>query len=199
MALSLSFTDTFQRLDAMGLTDVLLPFLLIFSIVFAVLNKAKLFGKDKKNIDVIVALVIALLVVIPHVTGTYPPGGDVVEIMNNAIPNVSIVIVAIVMLLIMIGVFGVNLDIAGSSLGGIIALLAALIVFFIFGRSAGWFGKNLPPWLGFLNNPDTMALIVVLLVFGIIVAFVTGDDDNRAGEGFMDFFNEIGKSLTRHK
>ena len=198
MAISLSFADTFQRLDAMGLTDVMLPFLLIFSIVFAVLNKAKIFGKDKKNIDVIVALVIALLVVKPHVTGAYPPGGDVVEIMNNAIPHVSIVIIGIVMLLIMIGVFGVNIDLAGSSLGGIVALLAALIVFFIFGKSAGWFGGNLPSWLGFLNNPDTLALIVVLLVFGIIVAFVTGEDEGNAGKGIMDFFDEIGKSVKRH-
>lgn len=198
MALGLNFVDTFQRLDAMGLTDVMLPFLLIFSIVFAVLNKAKIFGKDKKNIEVIVALVIALLVVIPHVTGAYPPGGDVVEIMNNAIPHVSIVIIGIVMLLIMIGVFGVNIDLAGSSLGGIVALLAALIVFFIFGRSAGWFGGNLPPWLGFLNNPDTIALILVLLVFGVIVAFITGEEKGDAGKGIMDFFDEIGKSVKRH-
>lgn len=198
MALGLNFVDTFQRLDAMGLTDVMLPFLLIFSIVFAVLNKAKIFGKDKKNIDVIVALVIALLVVIPHVTGAYPPGGDVVEIMNNAIPHVSIVIIGIVMLLIMIGVFGVNIDLAGSSLGGMVALFAALVVFFIFGRSAGWFGGNIPPWLGFLNNPDTIALIVVLLVFGIIVAFVTGEDEGNAGKGIMDFFDEIGKSVRKH-
>ena len=32
-----------------SLTDVILPFLLIFAVVFAILQRVKIFGKDKKN------------------------------------------------------------------------------------------------------------------------------------------------------
>ncbi len=42
---------------------IVLPFLLVFAIVFAVLQKAQIFGKDKKQTDAIIALVIGLLVV----------------------------------------------------------------------------------------------------------------------------------------
>jgi len=42
---------------------IILPFLLVFALVFAVLQKAQIFGKEKKQTDVIIAAVIALLVV----------------------------------------------------------------------------------------------------------------------------------------
>ncbi|MBS1267256.1 MAG: hypothetical protein MAG795_01228 [Candidatus Woesearchaeota archaeon] len=198
MAIS-GFQDVFLRLESMGLTDVLLPFLLIFTIVYSVLHRVNIFG-DRKNVNAVIAIIMALLVVIPHVTGDYPAGADVVEIMNNAIPNVSIFIVAIVMLLIMIGVFGVNVNIAGTSLGGIVALVSFLIVAAIFGNSAGWFGnRNLPPWLSFLRDSDAQALIIVLLFFGIIVWFITSEpgDGPNIGEGMMSMFNNLGNALER--
>lgn len=196
-----SFTDLIIRLENMGLTDVLLPFVLIFAIVFAVLQRAMLFGEKRKNINVIVSLVIALLVVVPHVTGGYPVNADPVEIMNTAIPNVSLVIVGVIMLMILVGVFGVNVNIAGKSLGGIVALLSFAVIVFIFGKAAGWFNTSLPPMFGFLNDPDTQALLLVLLVFGLIIWFVTGDDSEGAdvGKGIMGFFENIGQALEHKK
>ena len=43
--------------------EIILPFLLIFVIVFAILQKSKVLGDGKKQIDAIVALVIGLIVV----------------------------------------------------------------------------------------------------------------------------------------
>jgi len=43
--------------------EVLLPFLLIFVVVFAILQKTEILGKGKRQIDAIVALVIGLIVV----------------------------------------------------------------------------------------------------------------------------------------
>ena len=60
-----------RALDGWGLTDVMLPFLLIFTLVFAIMQKTKILGEDKKNFNVIIALVMALLVVIPHITSSY--------------------------------------------------------------------------------------------------------------------------------
>ena len=186
--------QTIYGLEQYGLTDVLLPFLLIFAVVFAILQKVKIFGKDKKNINVILSLVIGLLVVIPHVTNSYPPGQDVVEIMNSAIPNISIILIAIVMLLILVGVFGSEVDIAGTSLAGWIALASFLVVGYIFGRSAGWF-QYWPDWLWWLDDPNTQALVVILLVFGVLIWFVTkepGSRDDKAGA-----IKKIGDSLGK--
>jgi len=43
--------------------ETILPFLLVFTIVFGVLQKSKIFGDGKRQIDAIVALVIGLLVI----------------------------------------------------------------------------------------------------------------------------------------
>ena len=64
--------DFFQSLERWGLTDIMLPFLLVFVLVFAVLEKTAVLGADKKNFNVIVALVLALATIIPHATSTYP-------------------------------------------------------------------------------------------------------------------------------
>ena len=168
----MDFTQFIVTLERFGLTDALLPFLLIFAIVFASLQKVKVFGQDKKNISIIIALVMGLLVVIPHVTDSYPPGRDIVEIMNNAIPSISLIIVAIVMLLILLGVFGSELDIAGTSLAGWIAILAFLTVLYVFGASAKWWQSG---WLSWLGGWDTWAIVIILLIFGIVIHIITAE------------------------
>lgn len=176
------FQDGLMQLEEMGFLDVIVPFILIFTIVFAVLQKTKILGVDKdgdprKNFNSVIALVMALAVIIPHVMGTYPYGADVVVIINSALPNVSAVLVAILMMLLIIGVFGGEVNIAGSSLAGwaVIFSIAATVV--IFGAAADWF--QLPQWLYFLEDSDTQSLIVVVLVFAMIIAFVTKSDKKK--------------------
>lgn len=190
----MDFTELMRTLEYWGLTDALLPFLLIFTIIFAVLQKTHILGEGRKNFNVVVALVIALSVVIPHVTNSYPADADVVEIMNNALPNVSIVLVAIIMVLILIGLLGGEARWMGGSLSGWIAIISFLIVIFIFGRSAGWF-ETLPRWLWWLDDPNTQALVIIILIFGIIIWFITKEDKaektgflKRAMEDLGDFF-----------
>lgn len=43
--------------------EVVLPFLLVFTVVFAILQKTKVLGEGKKQIDAIVALVVGLIVI----------------------------------------------------------------------------------------------------------------------------------------
>ena len=57
-------------LDNWGVSDVLLPFLLVFTIVYAVLAKTKILG-EAKNLNIVLAIVLGLVFVIPHVTGGF--------------------------------------------------------------------------------------------------------------------------------
>ena len=184
-----AFVNAIESMENWGLTDVLLPFLLIFTIMFAILQKTKILGLDKKNFSVIIALVIALTVVIPHVTGSYPPDGDIVDIMNSALPNISIVVVAIVMLLILIGILGGQATWMGGSLSGWIAIVALLIVLFIFGRAASWY-TSWPRWLWWLEDPDTQALVIIILIFGIIIWWVTKEPSEEGKK--WKLFSDIG-------
>lgn len=188
----MAFQDLMAYLDNIGVADVLLPFILIFTLVFAILQKTKIFGEKSKNFNVIVALVMGLGVVIPHVMGRYPPGSDIVEIMNSALPNVSVVLVAILMLLLIVGIFGKNINLAGSPIGGWFVILAVIMVVYIFGRAAGWFSS--PEWLGFLDNPETQTMVVVILVFAIIIWFVTKDeetDETKKRDSMAENFRKL--------
>lgn len=192
----MNFKDFILRLNDWGVADVLLPFILVFTIVFAIMQKTEILGKGKKNINVMISLVMGLAVVFPHVLGVLPPESDPVNIINNALPNVSIVLVAIVMLLLLIGLLGGEIKWLGTSVSGWVALICFLIIIFIFGRAAGWFMGRLPNWLQWLDDPDTQAMIIILLVFGIIVWFITKDDTNRKSNllgGAMEHFGQLFK------
>src|SRR3989338_3656393 len=92
-----------------GVLDFLLPFILVFTITYAVLRKTKILGdENKKQFSVIVALVLALLFVVPHMLGTYPLGYDPVQVLNSTLPSISLIAVAAIMLLLLIGVFGTD-------------------------------------------------------------------------------------------
>jgi len=186
------FEEGIIQLEEMGVLDVILPFILVFVIVFAVLQKTKVLGteedgkKPRKNFNAVVALVMGMAVIIPHVLGTYPAGGDVVDIINTSLPHVSVVLVAVLMLLLMIGVFGGDVNIAGSSLAGWAVLFSIVATVFIFGSAAEWF--MLPGWLDFMLDPELQTLVVVILVFALIIWFVTHEPKEKKKDepSFMD-------------
>lgn len=57
---SLGFTNVLNQLDQIGFFSYILPFLLIFALVYAILTKLDIF-KDNKGAGLIVALAIGLL------------------------------------------------------------------------------------------------------------------------------------------
>jgi hypothetical protein len=167
-----NFVELFRTLEGYGLTDALLPFLLIFTILFAMLQKTKILGAGKKNFNIMVAFILAALVVIPHITRSYPARYDLVEILNNALPNVSIIIVAIVLALLLIGLFGGEAKWMGGSLSGGIAIIAFAIVIYVFGGAAGWWENIGLRWW----DQDAITLVIIILVFAIVIWYVTKED-----------------------
>ena len=65
------FRGVIGLLDRIGVYDIVLPFLLVFTIMFAILEKTKIFGVDKidkvevtkKNINAMVSIIVAFIVV----------------------------------------------------------------------------------------------------------------------------------------
>ncbi len=193
------FRNMIYSLEQIGVLDVIMPFILIFTIIYAVLQKTKIMGKDskgnpRKNFNVIIALVMALAVVIPHVTGRNLYGISVVDIINNALPNVALVAVIIVMILLTIGVFGKEFDI-GEGFGGVFVIFAFLVIGFIFAASAGLFRYgSLPHWLYFIYDSQFQALVVTLLVFGVIIYFITKEEKPEKGKD-KNFMTELNKMI----
>ncbi|MBI2656230.1 hypothetical protein HYX03_00645 [Candidatus Woesearchaeota archaeon] len=195
---ALKLEGFFRALENWGLTDVMLPFLLIFVIIYAVLQKTRILGETKKNLNVVVALVVGLLVVIPHITGRFPPNADPVLIMNDALPQVSLVLVAIVFLLIMIGVFGQDYVFLGVTMPGWITLISFMIILLIFGGSAGWWAGDFGSTLEDFFGTEGIAVFIMLVTFGVIIAWITGDSKEREERTIlnrlgMDFSKLFGK------
>ena len=165
-------TDFVVSLQEWGVVDIMLPFLLIFTVIFAILQKTKILGAGKKQFNAVIALVVALSVVIPHVTKSYPGGFDVIEILNAFLPQIALIAVVLIMILILVGVFA-------PAYSGWIALVGAILVAFLFfGTTQYLYGTK---WMFEVFGEDVITLIVILVVFGIVIWFITSEKPAGAG------------------
>ncbi|MBS3166393.1 hypothetical protein J4444_04685 [Candidatus Woesearchaeota archaeon] len=183
----LGYNSWVNVLQQYGVLDFLLPFLLVFTIIYAVLSKTKILGgEEKKQFNIIVALVLALLFVVPHMLGTYPLGYDPVAVLNATLPSISLVAVAAIMLLLLMGVFGTDFS---KTAAPFIAVIAILFVIYIFGASLNvWRG---PYDIFYWWTTDVTELLIVLIVFGLIVYFITKEPTKTSGNRVMESFGKL--------
>lgn len=172
-------SSIWYTLEYWGLSDAILPFILLFVIIYATLHKSKFLGENNR-FNGVLAVVISLMVVVPHIMKRYPPGYDVVNIINSALPQVSVLIVAIVSFFIIIGIFGGRAG-WGSAFSGIVVIGALIGVAIIFLNAANIY--NTPNWLNFLRDSNTQAILVIIIVFGLLVWFITREPGAGTGMG----------------
>jgi len=165
-----NFASIFQNY---GIVDFILPFLLVFTITYAVLKKSEVITKDPKKdvFNVVIAIVMGLLFVVPHLTGSYPLGYDPVEIMNNSLPHISLVSVAAIMVLLLLGIFGKDF---GPSLTPLILIISLGFVIFIFGASLNLW--NSPQDTFSWWTPELTEIMIIIFVFGLVIWFITKKD-----------------------
>ncbi len=191
------FDGMIQSLQQWGVFEVLLPFILIFTIVFAVLEKTKVLGKEKhqvKKYGSVVALVVALSVVFSHFYGVvFFHGKTIVEVINQSLAGIGLLLVAIVMMLLTIGLWTGKTPDGSKGIGIWFTLISGLTVLGIFLTSMGTFQNASFIWR--ILNSDVMPLIVAVLVFGLIIKFIAADEKTpeerekkSAAKGLKDFF-----------
>ena len=115
-----------------GLFDVVLPFLLVFTIIFAILEKTRILGTVKikgdevpnKNLNSMVSFVVALLTVAT---------ANVVRTINESLPNVVLLTVIGLSFLIMVGVFmkTEEMDLRSKHMTFIIFMFVGVIAIFL--------------------------------------------------------------------
>ncbi len=159
---NVDFTDMIKTLEDMGFYQVVLPFMLVFTIMFAILQKIKLFGADTKNINVVVAVVIAFFVV--RVT-------SIISIINQFLPKVSMIVLVLLMFLLVLGIFGSG-ELKGWSgwpffvgmIGAVLGIVWALVSSF---PGAGSGGSLLPSWL--VLTPQDKAILLAVGIFVLLL------------------------------
>lgn len=99
-----TFRGALEFLDKIGVYDVILPFLLIFTIVFAILEKTKVLGTEeikgvkytKKNLNSIIAFAVAFIVV---------ASTRLVAAINQIMANIVLLLLLSISFLLLIGSF----------------------------------------------------------------------------------------------
>ena len=99
-----TFRGAIHFFEQLGIYDVVLPFLLIFSIVFAIFERTKVLGTEeidgekitKKNLNAIIAFVVSFLVI---------ASARMVAIINEALPKIVILLFLGVFFLALVGIF----------------------------------------------------------------------------------------------
>lgn len=185
MAVTFSFQDFLEGLDDIGFYDVALPFLLVFTISFAILQKIKIFGDKGKNFNAVIAVVMAFLVV---------KNAAIVEVMNAFLPQISLISIIIVVTLLLIGIL-LNKENASFTgpLAGIGILLTFGAIIFAFITSSGALGWELPSWLNFTS--DDWNFYVGLAIFFLFFLYITSDSQPGQKSSVLEFLEGLGKGI----
>lgn len=170
MIFQLAFTSSnlVSALQQYGFVDLVIPFVLIFAVMFAILQKVNLFtGEEGKKYNTIISMATALLIVIPHVLSPSP--NDAVSVINKFLPEFVFITFALLILLMLLGlVGGAEQATSGAYIIGIAAILAviylAIIILNAVSPTAG-----LP---AFLSDPNFQAIVIVILVLGLVIYYI---------------------------
>jgi hypothetical protein len=168
-----------QFLRDFGFFNVVLPFILVFALVFGILEKTKLFGivkhkgdeYPKSNINSMVAFSIAFFVV---------AASNIVDAIQVALPQISLVLIIIITMLLLIGSFFGDEQLKFVEkykwAKGIMMLIILIVVLAIFLNAVG----VLMPFLQFVGISMSTGgggnvvgaaflLLIMILAFWIIV------------------------------
>lgn len=172
------FRGVIDFLDKMGVYDIILPFILVFTIVFAVLEKTKVLGLEKidgkdytkKNLNSIVAFSVAFLVI---------ASTQLVAMINQVMANVVLLIILAICFLMLVGVFMGDKEFTLKDYPGwmkffMVLMFAGIVVIFL---NAITIGENTLLEIAlsifvYWNETWAAAIIFLIVIFGFMFYIV---------------------------
>ena len=170
--MAFSIADVLNQWQAAGVFDYVLPFLLIFAVVFGILASTNIIG-NKKGVLVIVSLVVGLLAI---------RLGFVQAFFAQIFPRLGVGIAVILALLIMTGLFITSKEVKYWMYG--LAAVAVIIWVIILVGSFGNIG-----WMGGYMGDYAGLIIGVLLIIGVIIAVVAAGGSSSDGTAERQVFH----------
>lgn len=169
---------TIDFLGRLGVYDVLLPFLLVFTLVFAFLEKTKVLGieivKDKKgnehtytrkNLNAIVAFCMGFFVI---------ASSQLVRIISEVMANTIIIVVTAVCFMLAIGVYhtGTKEMQVGDKWRPWLWGISGVAILFIVLNALGWLNA-IYAFVTRTYQSSWFATLALILVFIGLMAFIT--------------------------
>ena len=161
--------NTLAQWEQAGFFSYLLPFLLIFAVVFGVLTRSKIFGESNKGVGTIISLAVALMAL----------QFDFVPVFFSEIfPRLGVGLAVILVAIILLGIFATKSQMGTFFwLGAVVGVVVLIKSFGASGWTSGvWFSDN---WMNII--------LAVLILFGIIAVIGGGGSKEKgkqdSGEG----------------
>jgi len=169
----------------LGIFEFYLPFIIMFAIIYGLLNQAKIFGKDARNINLVIALSSALFVMIFTPVG--PAAISMSTFLSNLFAGTLMVVVTIITFVIVIYVlvmpFKKDKELNAPKEAIIVVIFIGLIL------AAGVFissgGGSIFPGLTFGTLPSAptfffpgismqdLAVVIVVILTGVVIYYLT--------------------------
>ncbi len=154
------FGSLIDSLSQFGFFSYILPFLLIFALVYGVLMKMKFF--DKNAINGIISLAVALLAIQFEAVPMF---------FSDIFPRLGIGLAIILIIMILVGLFLPNQGWVGYVLFGISSLIVLVILY----QSAGATGSNYLYWL-----EGYWPLLIGVIFIIVVIVLITRDKTTPA-------------------
>ena len=173
---------TIEFFKRFGVFDVILPFLLVFTVVFAILQKSEILGKNKKNLDATVAFVVAMIVV---------AATRIVGIINEALPGIVLLIIVSMSFLLLVGMFVKPGEIFENLKGPwirflmILLFIAVLLIFLANIRmesGESWLEYSLGYVSDYWGGAVVGSIILVVIFIAAIIWVTIGEKEKKKKE-----------------
>ncbi|HDP73955.1 MAG TPA: hypothetical protein ENN46_03320 [Candidatus Woesearchaeota archaeon] len=182
------FRGAIEVLNSLGLYDVILPFLFVFTLMFAIFEKTRMLGIEKvngvdvprKNLNAMVSFCIALLVV---------ASTKIVTIINQMLASIVLFIVLIFIYLVTLGVlfhpsekqkeFNVPAAVKYSfmAVGAVV-----IIVIFFHAAGMGGFGEVVGNFfMDYVLTGTVLTTIILLAVLIVAMVLIVKEPKSKGG------------------
>jgi len=164
-----NFTDMMIYLENYGFFAYVLPFLIVFALVFAILSTMKMF-QDNKGASVIIALAVGFLSLV---------GGFVPTFFSTIFPRFGVGISIILVALLLAGTFISGTEDKKYFKWIFFGLGALVFLFVLFSSFADWSFYGAGNWRYWWDNYAGIILLILVLI-GVIVAVTVGQKKGAA-------------------
>lgn len=173
------FRGTLEFFSKLGVYDVVLPFLLIFTLVYAILEKTRIYGTEKvegkeytrKNLNAMTAFVVAFFVV---------ASTRLVALINQVLASTVLLLLLSICFLLLVGSFHTGkeefaLKGGWKNLFMVIMFIGIILVFL---HALGWL-QVIYNYLFFQFNSVVVSSIVLVIIVVVAIVFITGGFDKK--------------------
>jgi hypothetical protein len=171
--------DMFAKWEQAGVFSYMLPFLLIFAVVFGILTQTKIF-QENKSINGIIALVVSLMALQFSIVSQF---------FSEIFPRLGIGLVVILIVMILLGMFAPDRTWVTYTFFTIAAIVLVVILSNVFGVFGWGFGNINILWDELL---PFIVLIVLLLI--IVLGSIKPKSQQDISSNFMKNLFQGGNS-----